>query len=255
MSDKLHHKYFDLSYMDTLSQGKSALHQMNPVILSLTTLLYLMIVVSFDRYTIAPLIPFFLYPIFLLRMAELPLSYFLRKVILVSPFILFFVVFNLFQPEGLLSSLSIVLRFVLTVSTGLILMAIIGIHGICLSLEKLRLPKAFVTQILLLYRYLYILTDELSKMMLAKTLRQVDSKKLKFKAYISILGHLFLRSLDRAERIYLAMCSRGFTGQLYYSKKLQTGKSEMLFLSIWSLLFLLFRLINVPLLLGNTFTR
>ncbi len=241
--------------MDTLSQGKSILHQMNPVILSLTTLLYLMIVVSFNRYTIAPLIPFFLYPVFLLRMAELPFSYFLRKVILVSPFILFFVIFNLFLPGGFLSSFSIILRFILTVSTGLILMAIIGINGICLSLEKLHLPKAFVTQILLLYRYLYILTDELSKMMLAKTLRQVDTNKLKFKTYISILGHLFLRSLDRAERIYLAMCSRGFTGQLYYSRKIKTGKNELFFLLVWSALFLFFRLINVPLLLGNTFTR
>ncbi len=255
MSDKIYHKYLDLSSMDTLSQGKSILHQMNPVILSLTTLLYLITVVSFDRYTIAHLVPFFLYPIFLQRMAELPFSYFLRKIILVSPFILFFVFFNLFLPGGLLSSLSIILRFILTVSAGLILMAIIGINGICLSLEKLHLPKVFVTQILLLYRYLYVLTDELSKMMLAKTLRQVDSKRLKFKTYVSILGHLFLRSLDRAERIYLAMCSRGFNGQLYYSRKLRINKSEVLFLFAWSFLFILFRLINIPLLLGNTFTR
>lgn len=268
MNDQTHNKYFDLTYMDTLSQGESILHKMDPRILLVTSLAFLFIVISFDKYVIAPLIPFFLYPVFLLMIGELPLFYFLKKIIVISPFILFFVILNPFFDRqtvmqigsfslsgGMISSFSILLRFILTVSTGLILMSLIGIHGICLGLEKLYVPKTFVTQILLLYRYLFILTEELSKMMLAKSLRQFGHHQMKFETYISILGHLFLRSLDRAERVYLSMCARGFKCQFFLNKKMTITRNEVLFFTSWTFFFILFRFFNIPLFIGNLLTK
>lgn len=268
MNDQIHKKYFDLTYMDTLSQGESILHKIDPRILLVTTLLFLFTVISFNRYAVAPLIPFFLYPIFLLRIGELPFSYFYKKVIIVSPFMIFFIVLNPFFDRqiviqigsvslsgGMISSLSILIRFILTVSTGLILMSLIGINGICSGLEKLYVPKAFVTQILLIYRYLFILTEELSKMMLAKSLRQFGHHKMKFETYISILGHLFLRSLERAERVYLSMCARGFKGHIFLNRKMTIGKKEISFLIFWIFFILIFRFLNIPLFIGNLLTK
>lgn len=253
--------------MDTLSQGKSILHQLDPTILLITTLFFLSTIVSFDKYSISALIPFFLYPTFLLFVGEMPFDYFAKKVIWVSPFILFFAFINPFFDReaiiqfegihisaGIISSLSLILRFILTVSSGLILIGLIGIQGVCLGLEKLYLPKVFVTQLLLLYRYLFILTEELSKMILAKSLRQFDSRTMKFKNYISILGHLFLRSLDRAERIYLSMCSRGFTGHIYLARRQTINGRDLCFLLIWITFFLIFRFFNIPLFIGTFFT-
>ncbi len=254
--------------MDTLSQGKSILHRIDPRILLIVSLAFLITVISFDRYAIAPLVPFFLYPVSLLMIGELPVEYFLKKILIASPFILFFLILNPFFDRetimhiggvslsgGIISSCSILIRFILTVSTGLILVALIGIHGICLGLEKLYVPKAFVTQILLLYRYLFILTDELSRIMLAKSLRQFDSNSLKFKTYISILGHLFLRSLDRAERVYLAMCARGFKGNIYLSRRITISVNELIFFFIWIAFFITFRFFNLPLLIGTFLTK
>ncbi len=267
MNEKIHKQYLDLKYMDTLSQGKSILHKLDPRILLITTILFIVTVISFEKYTISALIPFFIYPTMLIIIGEMPLAYFIKKIIIVSPFILFFAILNPFFDHavvmqigeirlsgGIISSISLVLRFILTISCGLLLIALIGIHGICRGLEKLYFPRVFITQILLLYRYLFILTEEVSKIILAKSLRQFNSKPLEFKTYTSILGHLFLRSLDRAERIYLSMCSRGFSGHIQLSKKHQIQISDIAFLIIWTFIFIVFRFFNTSLIFGKLLT-
>ena len=52
----------------------------------------------------------------------------------------------------------------------------------------------------------------------ARSLRSFNHRSMRFRTFISIVGHLLIRSLDRAERIYLAMRCRGFNGA-YYSLK------------------------------------
>lgn len=254
--------------MDTLSQGTSVIHKLDPRILLVTTIIYIIFVISFDRYAISALIPFLIYPVTLLILGEMPLDYFIKKIILISPFVLFLALLNpLFDRQimmqiagikissGMISSFSIILRFILTVSSALLLIALIGIQGICHALGKLYLPQAFVTQLLLLYRYLFILTEEISNTILAKSLRQLNSKSISFKTYISILGHIFLRSLDRAERIYLSMCSRGFSGHIPLSKKHYIKIEDILFLLMWSALFIVFRFCNISLLFGQLISR
>ena len=61
---------------------------------------------------------------------------------------------------GWLSFLSILIKFVLTVSTAFLLIAVTSFPGICEALERLKLPKVFVIQLLFLYRYLFVLLEE-----------------------------------------------------------------------------------------------
>ena len=60
---------------------------------------------------------------------------------------------------GWMSFLSIIVKFILTVSTALLLIAVTSFPGICEALERLKLPKVFVIQLLFLYRYLFVLLD------------------------------------------------------------------------------------------------
>jgi len=55
------------------------------------------------------------------------------------------------------SFLSIMLRFTLTVASALLLVATTGFNGVCLALDTLGAPKAFVVQLFFLYRYLFVL--------------------------------------------------------------------------------------------------
>ena len=102
MSSRLDTAFYDLGRLDLLAEKDSPIHRLDPRAKVLTTLLFIIYVVSFDKYEIARLLPFFLFPAFLIGMADLPFKYLLRKLILVSPFVLFIGIFNPFFDQDIL---------------------------------------------------------------------------------------------------------------------------------------------------------
>ncbi|MBU1044490.1 MAG: cobalt ECF transporter T component CbiQ [Candidatus Omnitrophica bacterium] len=255
--------YFDIGYMDTLAQGDSWLHQLDPRAKLITTLLFIIAVVSFGKYTIWAFIPFFLYPVFLIAAGGLPGGYLFKKVLLVSPFAILLGIFNpLIDREiilhigtigisgGWISFLSVLIRFVLTVIGALLLVALTGFNSVCEALRKLGVPKPFVIQLMFFYRYLFVLTDEAQRMERARALRSFHSGFMKYRTFVSVIGYLLLRTLDRAERIYYAMCCRGFDGQIHRLTSLKSRSRDFSFISVWLILFIVFRIYNIPEALG-----
>lgn len=117
----------------------------------------------------------------------------------------------------------------------------------------LGVPKAFVLQLLLTYRYISVLIEEVYRMQRAYALRAPGQRGIHYKAWGSFAGQLLLRTFDRAQRVYQAMNLRGFQGE-YHSGKLQgfTG-GDLTYVLLWSLFFILGRIYNIPLLLGALF--
>ncbi len=258
---------FDIGYMDTLSAGDSSLHQLDPRAKLITTLVFIIMVVSFNKYEISSLTVFFIYPMALISVGGLPAGYFLKKVLLVSPFAVFIGIFNpLIDREvlvhigtigisgGWISFISIIMRFVLTVSAALILVALTGFNSVCESLLKFGAPKIFVLQLLFFNRYISVLTDETERTARARSLRSFNSRYMSLNIFASMISHLLLRTLDKAERIYRAMCCRGFDGRIRIIRKMKTGYREIVFVSGWVLLFVLLRYYNLPLKLGGLIT-
>jgi cobalt/nickel transport system permease protein len=261
---KIADNLLDIGYIDTLSCADSPLHRLDPRSKLITTLIFIIAVVSFDKYTLSGLIPFFIFPITLVALSGLPAGYLFKKVLLVLPFAALIAIFNpLMDREvivyvgplgisgGWISFFSIIMRFLLTVSAALILIALTGFNSVCLALSKFGVPKPFVVQLLFFFRYLFVLTDEAGRMVRAWSLRAFSSKKISFGVFISLIGHLLLRTLDRAERIYLAMCSRGFDGRVRMLRIMKIGPREIIFGMGWSILFVLLRWYNIPVKLGG----
>ncbi|MFA6217397.1 MAG: cobalt ECF transporter T component CbiQ [Candidatus Omnitrophota bacterium] len=255
---------FDIGYMDTLSTGDSFLHRLDPRAKVITTLLFIVTVVSFDKYALSALMPFFIYPVVLISIGRLPAGYLLKKILVVSPFALLVGIFNpfidreiLFQigtrgiSGGWVSYLSIVVRFLLTVAAALILIATTGFNAVCNSLIKFGVPKPFVVQLLFFYRYVFILTDEAERMVRARSLRTFHTRMMSFKVFVALVSNLLLRTLDRAERIYRAMCCRGFDGQIRIIRYMEIRRKEVEFIFAWAFLFVFFRYFNMPLTLGK----
>ena len=210
---------FDIGYMDTLALGDSSLHRLDPRAKLITTLVFIVTVLSFGKHTVSAMLPFFIYPIVLISLSGLPSRYLMKKLLIVSPFAVLVGIFNPFIDReiiyyigsigisgGWVSFLSILLRFVLTVTAALILLSLTGFNAVCASLMKLGLPRPFVVQLLFFYRYIFVLTDEAERMERARSLRAFNSEAMNIKIFVSLIGHLLLRTIDRAERIYLAMC-------------------------------------------------
>lgn len=252
-------KYLDIRYVDSLAEGDSPLHRLNPGAKLVTTLAFVLAVVSFGKYTVAGFFPFFLYPVVMITLGDLPAGYLLKKVLLVSPFAVLVGIFNPLMDRqilwhvgafgisgGWISFLSILLRFSLTVLAALILVSVTGFPAVCRSLRQFGVPRPLVVQLLFFYRYIFILVREGERMERARSMRSFGKRGMGFRTFVSLIGHLLLRSLDRAERIYLAMRCRGFDGEIRMVRQTRAGWKDVGFVSGWLLFFILFRIHDVP---------
>ena len=78
-------------------------------------------------------------------------------------------------------------------------------------LKAARVPALLVTTLSLMYRYMFVLLDEGQRMRRARLSRTFTGRRARsWRARASVLGQLFIRSSERAERIYGAMCARGW---------------------------------------------
>jgi cobalt/nickel transport system permease protein len=257
----------DFKRLDLLANGDTALHRLDARAKVLVTLVFILSVVSFGRYELAALFPFFVFPAAMVARGNLPAGHIAKKVALLSPFALAVGLFNpLFDREvlvqlgplgvsgGWISFASIIVRALLTVGAALILIALTGFPAVCQALERLGMPRVFAVQLLFLYRYLFVLTEEGSRAARARELRSCGRRGLGASSFGPLVGHLLLRTWQRAERIHMAMLARGFTGDFHARRPSRFGGQELLFLAGWSALFVTLRLENVPRLLGSLVT-
>lgn len=255
---------FDIGYMDALSRQNTFIHRLDPRAKLITTLVFIVTVVSFGRYELSAMIPFFIYPVFLATVGNVPGDYLLRKILLVSPFAVLLGLFNpmidrqllitigpIHLSGGWISFASILVRFSLTVSAALILVAVTGFNKVCKALDKLGVPKIFVMQLMFLYRYLFVLTDETLRMVRARSLRNFNGKGSGLRVYGSMLGHLLLRTLERAQRIHMAMVCRGFQGDIRVMGHLRFGRNEIAFTLAWTAFFIIARFFNLSRTMGD----
>jgi len=258
---------YDLGRLDQLAYLDTPIHRLDPRAKVVTTIVFLVCVVSFGKYELLAMVPFVLYPVFTAAEADLPLGFLARKLIAVAPFALFVGVFNPFLDTqaaiqiggvtvsaGWLSFASIMLRFFLTTIAALVLIATTSFNGVCMGLEKLGMPDVLATQLLFLYRYIFVLGEETMRMARARASRSFGRRGMGVRVYGQILGHLLLRTFARAQRVYQAMLARGFDGHVRAMRTLDFTARDTAYMLGWSAAFVVFRLYNIPLLLGRFVT-
>ena len=264
---KIESAFFDLSYLDALARRNTAIHRLDPRIKVIVTALFVICVVSFHKYAISAMLPFALVLVLVMGIAEVPTGYVLRKLFIVSPFAVMVGIFNPLldhQPlmqlgpivisGGWLSFFSILLRFGLTVSAVLLLIATTGFNAVCMAMAKLGMPRIFAVQLLMLYRYIFVLIDEGIRIHQARALRSFGKRGLSMKTFSHLVGQLLLRTLDRAQRIHLAMLCRGFDGTIRIQRSLAITTKDFLFLTGCCIILVLLRYFDLPLLLGKLLT-
>ena len=117
--------------------------------------------------------------------------------------------------DGLYGAWNIVAKGTLGVWASLLLAATTTPRDLLLGLDRLRCPKILTQIATFMLRYLEVILDEARRMRVARISRGYDPRFLwQVKAFATGVGSLFLRAFERGERVYLAMVSRGYTGQL-----------------------------------------
>lgn len=265
---KFDQEFFNLGYLDRLSYKDTFIHNIDARVKLLATLLYVVIVVSFPKYAISSLIPFLLFPIVFMTLGEIPVSYVAKRILIVSPFIFFVAIFNPILDRniafelygipisyGFLSFFSILIKFALTVSSIIILVATTSFAGLCFAMRYFKVPEIFVNQLLFLYRYIFVLSEEAMRMIRARDMRSFGKKGTEIRFFVKLVGNLLIRSLNRAERIYYAMLSRGFNGSMPYRKRRNIKVVDIVFLFVVGGMLYFLKFYNPVQMIGKFFIR
>jgi cobalt/nickel transport system permease protein len=257
----------DITYLDRLALGDTWLHRRDPRAKVLVTIVFTLSVVSFGKYQVSALVPFVLFPALMMALGDIPLRVVARKALFVLPFAVAIGIFNPFFDRAILvrlgplavsagwvSCASIVVRSLLTVSAAVLLVAVTGFPAVCWALERLGMPRTFAVQLLFLYRYIFVLVEEGRNASRARELRSVGKSSMGMAIFGSLVGHLLLRTWERAERVHMAMLARGFNGQFHARREFRFDAHDALFLLGWSTIFIIMRHWNVSRIFGDLVT-
>lgn len=235
--------------------------------LLLTTFFFIFTVVSFERYATEQLLPLLLFPLSLGIFLSVPVAPLLKRLSLALPFVLLIALGNPFFDRaplpflewkiarGWFSFVSIQLRFLLTVSSTLVLVCAIGVAGVTRALAELKIPPAFIWQLTLLNRYVALLAAESASVRRAHALR---GRRITLGNFPQLAAQLLARCYQRSERIGWAMLCREYSPRLNVqvcAPARPLRLPDILFLAGWGAFFLSTRCFNLPLHLGACFLR
>jgi cobalt/nickel transport system permease protein len=144
-------------------------------------------------------------------LSRIPPAFLARRLVLLEPLVLGVAVLALLQPGGLRVFATILIKSTLCLFTMILLANTTPFAELLGVLRRVRFPALLITTLALMYRYLFVLVDEAERMRRARASRTFTRRRFAvWKSLGTVIGQLFVRSTERAERIYAAMCARGW---------------------------------------------
>jgi cobalt/nickel transport system permease protein len=107
---------------------------------------------------------------------------------------------------------SILIKNGLALLTMLVLAGVTPFPKLLQAMRKLGVPRILVSTLQFMDRYRHVLLDELNRMATARRARTFSRRALPWSLLTGLIGMLFLRTFERAERVHDAMIARGWQG-------------------------------------------
>jgi cobalt/nickel transport system permease protein len=144
-------------------------------------------------------------------LSQLPLLFLLKRLLLLSPFVFGVALVNAFQPGAVMEWRFLVLRSFLCLLTVVLVSNTTPFSHVLRVLRAVRMPTLLITTLALMHRYLFVLVEEAGRMQRARASRSfVPNRSARWQTLATVASQLFVRASERAERIYDAMCARGW---------------------------------------------
>ncbi len=213
-------------------KNKSLLTQLDPRSKMLFTFFIIISALLLDISNFLYIIIFIGFLLIMTLFSGYPFSFFMRKLLKIYPMI-FMITFLLpFQSyaaqtdimftinrfhiykSGLMRFTAINLKYIVIILSTLILTTTTPFSRLIKGLESVRLPGWFLAILTFMSRLIFLLEEEVGKMHSAFQSRYISLPYyLKAKILAQMSGIYFVRVVERSERSYSAMISRGFSGQ------------------------------------------
>lgn len=229
-------------FLDPYRRRASPLHRLDPRVKFILALAFILVVA---------LTPIGAWPVYILLFAiilsieiisDLGVAYVLKRASLALPFVLAAlpVIFTtqgaplleipvgswtlVITQEGLARFISIALKSWISVQAAILLAASTPFPDLLVAMRAVKIPRLLVAVFGLMWRYLFVLVDEALRLMRARAARSGETGqpgmkpggRLAWRARVAggMAGNLFMRAFERSDRIYVAMLSRGYDGEV-----------------------------------------
>jgi len=237
------------SFIDQYSDLDSLIHRLDPRTKFIASLAFIISLVLTPIRNWQAFVLYFGLIATLLIISKLPPLYVLKRSLVIFPFVLLIAVFiPFFKPGEIAGSYNIWLWKVSVTYDGLLILANVAVKAwLCIfslillsattkfgdllkGLKQLGVPEVIVLILSFMYRYIFVLVDEVMRMRRARDSRNFGGGRLRqLKMLGNMIGTLFIRSYERGERVYAAMLARGFDGEVRSLHQLNFKKVDAYF--------------------------
>jgi len=255
------------SFLDKYSDGKSVIHQLDPRTKLVAALFFIFLVVLIPSTSWVTYGLYFITIATLIVLSQVSIGYVIKRSLVIIPFVLMVALFVPFFKEGTeafsfnilswhisvthegLETLgSVIAKAWLSILALILLTSTTSFSNILKALEHLKMPGVLVMIMSFMYRYIFLLTDEVMRMKQARDSRNFGSggKRLwQIKTVGNMIGTLFIRSYERGERVYASMVARGFDGHSRTLDRLYFKPIDACFIAAFGIALALINLINL----------
>ncbi len=259
------HFFSEAFFSEEYCERKGVLQGIDPRV-KVVSIVSLIISLTFI-HKINLLIGWYVFSLILALFSQIKLRFFLTRVWIFIPFFTVLValpaLFNIFVPgeaifiikqfhnpisigyfhlpdhisitrQGTISATLLILRAATSVSFVVLLILTTKWFHLIKALSFFKVPKSFVLILTITYRYIHLLLKSMEEMHMAFLSRILKKPSLKSNVSFTASGiHTMLRkSLATGEKVYAAMRSKGFTGQIKVMDHFRLGYAEAFFLLI-----------------------
>jgi cobalt/nickel transport system permease protein len=238
--------------LDHYQDAGTFVHRLDPRVKFLAVLLFIIGVAITQPPAWWAYGAFFVLAGALALVSRTPLGYLVKRSLIVEPFVFFVAIFvPFFHPGGVLAQASlggwhitvyregtllffgIMIKAWLSIVALILLAATTRLTDLLRGLERLRLPRIMVMILSFMYRYIFVLVEEVGRLRTARDSRGYGggTRRHRIRTVGMMTGTLFIRSYERGERIYNAMLSRGYDGRLRSVRRLALSAADVAFLA------------------------
>lgn len=193
---------------------------------------------------------------FVLFIAHIPIRLIWRRLLAVTPFLLFMVIFLMLTAPSGESNITIVFEYMGSISLNcealetamrLCIKAVIVVSIMPLivdtspyavtvmALRSVGIPESISQMLLLGYRYIFVFRDEAARMYRSMVLRgfspRTDMRTLRIIG--SFVAMIFVRSYERTQRIHDAMVARGYRGAFPVTVEFKAAPRDVIITIFW----------------------
>ncbi len=235
------------SFLDQYSDRDSFIHRLDPRTKFIVTLVFILAVILTPPTRWQVFILYFLIIGTLILVSRVPVLYILKRSLLVLPFVIVVAISLPFFKEdvtsgsynigllrvsvaGLQVFYTVLAKAWLSALSLILLAATTKITDLLKGLEQLRFPRVMLMILSFMYRYIFVITDEVMRMKQARDSRNFGGGHWRqFKTVGNMIGTLFIRSYEHGERVYTAMLARGYDGQSRTLRQLNFRLADYIF--------------------------